>query len=283
MARDNARKYPSPQSSARSPELDGSTGWDDYAPFYDWENAQTMGRRDVRFWRDLAGRVGGPVLELGCGTGRVSIPVARTGVRLVGVDRSAEMLARGRTRMRRAKLTGSMSLVRADIRALPFTPGGPFRMVIAPYGILQSLLSDSDLRATLESVAAVSRRGAIFGIDLVADLPKWQEYRRRVRLRGSRRGGRSGDPSTLTLVESVRQEPARGLTIFDQEYVQRQGAEERRHCFSLAFRTVSVAEMAARLERAGFRVTAVLGDYDGRPWDPRAEVWLILATRGARR
>ena len=283
MARNKNGNALNPRSSALAPAMDGSKGWDDYAPFYDWENAQTMGRRDVRFWRDLARRVGGPVLELGCGTGRVSIPVARTGTRLVGVDRSAEMIARGRTRMRRARLTGNMSLVRADIRALPFRPPGSFGLVIAPYGILQSLLSDSDLRATLESVAAVSRRGATFGIDLVADLPKWQEYRKRVRLRGSRRGGRAGNQSTLTLVESVRQEPAHGLTIFDQEYVLRQGAEERRHCFSLAFRTVSVPEMTDRLEHAGFRVTAVLGDYDGRPWDSRAEVWLILATRGTRR
>jgi SAM-dependent methyltransferase len=279
MARDNARNYPSPQSSALSPDLDGWAGWDDYAPFYDWENAQTMGRRDVRFWRDLARHVGGPVLELGCGTARVSVPVARTGVRFVGVDRSEQMLARGRQRMRRAKLTGNMSLVRADIRALPFGRSGPFRLVIAPYGILQSLLSDSDLSATLESVAEVGGPGATFGMDLVADLPSWQEYRSRVRLRGSRRGGRAG--GRLTLIESVRQQPAERLTIFDQEYVERRGTEERRHRFSLAFRTVSVPEMTDRLESAGFRITAVLGDYDGRPWDPRSEVWLILATRCA--
>jgi hypothetical protein len=37
--------------------------------------------------------------------------------------------------------------------------------------------------------------------------------------------------------------------------------------------------MSARLERAGFRVTAVLGDYDGEPWDRRADVWLIIAQK----
>ena len=52
----------------------GWHGWDAYAPFYDWENAQTVGRSDIPFWVDLAVRVGGPVLELGCGTGRVSTP-----------------------------------------------------------------------------------------------------------------------------------------------------------------------------------------------------------------
>ena len=73
---------------------EGWQGWDEYAPFYDWENAQTLGRRDVPFWRRVASGAGGPVLELGCGTGRVSLPLARAGVELVGIDRSAPMLDR---------------------------------------------------------------------------------------------------------------------------------------------------------------------------------------------
>ena len=52
----------------------GWDGWDAYAPFYDWENRRTIGRRDVRFWTDLARRADGPVLELGCGSGRLSVP-----------------------------------------------------------------------------------------------------------------------------------------------------------------------------------------------------------------
>src|SRR5947209_16870980 len=79
----------------------GWQGWDEYAPFYDWENAQTLGRRDVPFWRRVASAARGPVLELGCGTGRVSLPIARAGVDLVGIDRSAPMLERAARRMRR--------------------------------------------------------------------------------------------------------------------------------------------------------------------------------------
>src|SRR5678809_152948 len=71
---------------------EGHEGWDDYAPFYDWENARTLGRRDVPFWRGVALHNGGRVLELGSGTGRISLPLARAGVRVVGIDRSAPML-----------------------------------------------------------------------------------------------------------------------------------------------------------------------------------------------
>ena len=63
---------------------EGWRGWDDYAPFYDWENARTVARRDVAFWCRLASAQEGPVLELGCGTGRIAVPVAKAGVRLVG-------------------------------------------------------------------------------------------------------------------------------------------------------------------------------------------------------
>ncbi len=258
----------------RPKPFEGWHGWDDYAPFYDWENRQTMGRRDVRFWRDMARRQGGPVLELGCGTGRVSVPVAQAGVPVVGVDRSDRMLGRLRQRLRRMKARPPLRLVRADIRALPFLAPAPFALVMAPYGILQSLLDEDDLAATLRSVADVSSPGTIFGIDLVSDVPAWTEYKRRVRMRG--RGARG---SQITLVESVRQEPARRLTIFDQEYVERRGSQQRVKRFSLAFRTLPLPAMLSRVETAGFDIDAVLGDYDGRAWDLRADVWLILARR----
>lgn len=257
--------------------LEGWKGWDEYARFYDWENARTMGRRDVAFWRRLAAQSGGPVLELGCGTGRVTVPVTSSGARVVGVDRSTEMLARARARARRARLGSRLSLVRADICQLPFSSPGPFTLVMAPYGVLQSLLSEADLEATVEAVSRVSARRALFGIDLVPDLPSWREYENEVSLRGGFRNGSAR--GRLTLVETVRQDRARALTIFNQEYIEARGRMRRRHRFTLTFRTVGVQEMCERVGACGFAVEAVLGGYDGSPWDERAEVWLILARR----
>lgn len=276
---------------------EGSEGWDDYAPFYDWENARTLGRRDLPFWTHLATRAGGDVLELGCGTGRLSLPLGRAGVRLVGVDRSAAMLARASTRVARAGLGGRISLARADIRYLPFPDPAPsrrtrrkagarddravtghrgFALVMAPYGMLQSLLRERDLTATLAEVHRVLQPGGTLGVELVADLPSWEEYDRRVSLKGwrSRPGG-----SYITLIETVRQDRRRRLTLFDQEFVERRGRLRQTHRFSLAFRTLSVPQMVSRLRNAGFEITALLGDYRGGPWDPRAEVWMIVARK----
>jgi SAM-dependent methyltransferase len=259
----------------RERPVEGHHGWDEYAPFYDWENARTFGRRDVAFWRRLIAARGGRVLELGCGTGRVTVPLARTGAaEVIGIDRSEAMLNRGRTRLRRARLQ-HVQLVRGDIRNLPFTRES-FDSVLAPYGVLQSLLRKRDLDATLTAVASLLPQGGVFGLELVADLPDWREYQRRVSLKGHR-GGRTRAP--ITLLESVRQDAARGLTYFDQEFIEGRGAQAVRQRFTLTFRTVSVPQMARQLEKAGFEVTAMLGDYAGGPWDPRADVWILLATR----
>jgi ubiquinone/menaquinone biosynthesis C-methylase UbiE len=255
--------------------FEGWQGWDEYAAFYDWENRRTLGRRDVRFWQRLARQTRGRVLELGCGTGRVLLPLARTGVTSVGIDRSAAMLRIARRRLRKAGLAVSATLVRGDIRSLPFTARAPFALVIAPYGVVQSLLTDADLGAALQSAARVIEPGGRLGIDMVPDVPQWREYSGRVTHSGPAAGG-----AYLTLVESVRHDHARRLTSFDQEFrIRRPGRAPDLRKFTLTFRTLSVRQMSRRVERAGFEIEAILGDYDSGPWDERADVWLLVARR----
>jgi ubiquinone/menaquinone biosynthesis C-methylase UbiE len=197
----------------------------------------------------------------------------------VGVDRSAEMLAHAvrrataLARRRGGRARSRLHLVRSDIRALPFG-AADFSMVLAPYGIVQSLLRDRDLTATLNSVTRVLKPGGLFGVDLVPDVPNWREYTNKVQMTGRAAGG-----VHLTLVESVRQDRRRNLTIFEQSYRRRQGRETTEHRFDLTFRTLPIPRMTKRLERAGFEIEAVLGDYRGNPWDERADVWIVLARR----
>lgn len=255
--------------------MQGHEGWDDYADYYDWENAQTVGRRDIAFWQRMAAPVKSAVLELGCGTGRVAIPVARSGATVIGIDRSESMLARGRTRVKQARLRSRVKLLRGDIRHLPF-PDRSFPLVMAPYGILQSLLDERVLAATLKEVNRVLTRKGTFGLELVADLPAWEEYSKHTSLRGKR--GPNGKP--IALVESVTQDRRKHITRFEQEFVEGTGKAATRKKFTLAFRTLSVPQMVQRLEKAGLEVSALLGDYQGGPWDLRADVWIILARKG---
>jgi ubiquinone/menaquinone biosynthesis C-methylase UbiE len=275
--RSTQKDIPAPYNFAVS---HGHEGWDDYAPFYDWENAQTLGKRDVPFWRRLGVRTLSErppgerrVLELGCGTGRVTFPLARAGVRVVGIDRSAAMLYRAARRQRRLRTVRSIRLVRGDIRHLPFLRAS-FPLVIAPYGILQSLIHERDLKATLAAVHEVLAPGGIFGLELVADLPAWREYENQVTLRGRRPNG-----ARISLTESVRQDRRRKLTLFDQVYEERHQGRVTKRNFTLTFRTLTVHQMASRLHKAGFDGVTLLGDYRGGPWDLRAEAWIVLAQK----
>ena len=76
-----------------------------------------------------------------------------------------------------------------------------------------------------------------------------------------------------------RRSTRRVRDVAASEYVERRGRQRRVHQFGLTFRTLSVPQMASRLETAGFRIDAVLGDYEGGPWDERCDVWVILARR----
>ncbi|HEX4346764.1 MAG TPA: class I SAM-dependent methyltransferase [Vicinamibacterales bacterium] len=260
-----------------SDSSEGWQGWDEYAPFYDWENAQTLGRRDVGFWERAARSVHGELLELGCGTGRISIPLARSGVGVVGIDRSSAMLAHAASRVERLRRRGVRrstlpTFVRGDIRALPFS-NARFAMVVAAYGILQSLVRERDLASTLDSVARVLEPSGVLGIDLVPDVPNWREYHDRVQMRGRLRGRR------LTLIESVRQDRRRHLTHFAQRFIVGTGSSAIERHFDLTFRTLPLPAMMRRLEKAGFVVESTFGGYRGAPWSPDADTWLILARR----
>jgi len=116
--------------------------------------------------------------------------------------------------------------------------------------------------------------GGLFGVDLVPDVPNWREYANRIQMKGKAAGG-----AHLTLVESVRQDRKKHLTIFEQTYIERRGTIVKKHSFDLTFRTLPIPTFTKRLERAGFAIEAVLGDYRGGPWDARADVWIMLARR----
>ena len=177
---------------------EGWEGWDEYAPFYDWENARTLGRRDVPFWRRiaLASARSGARARM---RHRTDLAAARAGGRQPGRHRSLGADARSRASpsapappgRRRADPPARCDLVRGDIRVLPFAPGA-FGTVIAPYGILQSLLADRDLAATLDSVARVLEPGGTFGLDLVPDVP---ELARVLEPRAAAGAGRARRPS----------------------------------------------------------------------------------------
>jgi len=122
--------------------MDRSGGYQEYpfvAEFYDYV-VPYRERQDIAFWVDLAKDSGGPVLELGCGTGRVLVPVARASVEITGLDLSGRMLDVCRMHLAQEpdEVQSRVQLVQADMAH--FNLGGQFKLVTAPFRSFQHLL-----------------------------------------------------------------------------------------------------------------------------------------------
>ncbi len=122
--------------------------YDQWAAIYDSVYAYVTD--DIPFYVEEALSSGGPVLELGCGTARVAIPIARSGIDVVGVDSSPAMLEVARTKVDDARLTDRLTLVEADMR--DFSLSERFSLAIIPFRGFLSLLSVEDQMLTLGNI-----------------------------------------------------------------------------------------------------------------------------------
>ena len=121
--------------------------YDSWAEIYDSLFSYVVD--DISYYVEEATLSGGTVLELGCGTGRVSIPIARAGIDIVGIDASSAMLARAREKSREAGIP-NLKLLWADMR--DFNLSSEFNLVIIPFRGLLSLLSVDDEIRTLTNI-----------------------------------------------------------------------------------------------------------------------------------
>ena len=109
--------------------MDRAGGYDQYgfvAEFYDFIEPYRQ-RPDVDFYIELAQQSGGPVLEVGCGTGRILLPVARSGVTITGLDLSTGMLEICRRKLAQEPAEVQSARHVAPGRHAGFRPGADFR------------------------------------------------------------------------------------------------------------------------------------------------------------
>lgn len=216
--------------------------YDVWAPDYDeWAAEMT---EDVPFYVDLARNAEEPIVELGVGTGRIAIPIAReTGKRVIGIDRSPAMLevARGRA--------GDLPIDLREGDFRHFKLEEPVELVICPFRALMHTPTWADKRRVFESVAAALRPGGRFAWNAFVFSPFIA-----ARLHGERQT-RGGD-----LWETVRHIPA------DNRIDLERGRGERADgMVQLWWATKS--EWDGLIEAAGLEVEALYGWFDRRPFD----------------
>ena len=131
-----------------------------------WHDVENGGyEADLPLWRELAARAGGPVLDLGAGTGRVALDLAAAGHEVTALDSDAELLDELALRADERGL--KVAAVRADARSLARI--GRFSLVLAPMQFMQIMGGAAARAEVLAGVAACLGRGAAFAA-AIADL-----------------------------------------------------------------------------------------------------------------
>jgi SAM-dependent methyltransferase len=124
---------------------------------------------DLRVWEQLADRCGDPILELGAGTGRLAIYLARRGHRVIGLDYDAELIAAQRERAAGLPVTPLL----ADARG--FELPEPVALALAPMQLLQMLANQAERYACLDGVAAQLLPGGRVAAAIVEGMPEPEE------------------------------------------------------------------------------------------------------------
>lgn len=249
------------------------------AALYDWEYRRR--RDDVRFYGTLAAERGGPILDLGCGTGRLMLPLLRAGHVVVGIDRAPAMLTRAAARLARLAPRGRRRalLLRADLRHLPV--GRRFQLAVSAFHTIQHLATDAELRRFFAGVARALRPGGWFAFDTFA--PNAQ-FLRRAGV-GGRRWARSHfrHPATRRRTEyseSYRLDGRLLTTTFHYRSIAPHGGGGRDRRVGLIHRLIDPREIERLLAGTGLTLIATWGGFDGRPLDDATEQHVYLARRG---
>lgn len=242
---------------------------------------------DIEFYLDQARRSGGPVLDLGGGTGRVAWPLAESGFEVTSLDLSAPMLARSETKRALASPAAQtrVALVHADLRdfALPTQ----FGLAIAPGRTFQLLLTPEDQRAALATIHRHLRPGGVLVLQLFDPLleacatfdgvPSNAD-------RGTVVHPASGHRVTRRVLRRTT-EPLRQLLTEVWEFTELDDAGNalRRERETLRMRWTYRFEMRYLLEVSGFEVVAEFSDFRGSPPQYAAEqVWVARVSSALR-
>ena len=124
---------------------------------------------DLKVWDELADRCGDPILELGAGTGRLAIYLARRGHRVIGLDHDEELIAAQRERAAGLPVTPLL----ADARG--FELPEPVALALAPMQFLQMLADRSERLACLDSIASRLLPGGRVAAAMVEGMPEPEE------------------------------------------------------------------------------------------------------------
>ncbi len=242
--------------------------YDVIAELYDQDIAPNADPRDEPFYRAAAARSGGRVLELGAGTGRLTLPIIGDGAQVTALDRSRPMLEVLRARADRllsAEALARLSIRHADMRAPGLHQG--FDLVICPFSAFAYLVTDDDRKSALVAIKACLNSGGRFVLDVFVPDPRLRSLPEGSPILDYRRSLSCG--GVLERHKLIRYDVMPRTNLVERRYrIERPGHAVQRLLTLSRVRNWLPEELAAELERHGFRIERQLADFEVRPLGP---------------
>jgi SAM-dependent methyltransferase len=249
--------------------------FDVYARFYDLDFGGLEG--DLFMIEQFAARCGSPILELGCGTGRVLVPLARQGYQITGVDVSPNMLEAARRKVELENLSDRVALAQQDMRSLDLD--GRFNLVVVAVNSFMHLLTTDDQLGALTRIRRHLNPGGLLLLDLFnPDLSQLLEFRGQVKLDKVMTDPETGHRLMRFRTESVdlAQQTIRVTFLVDE--VDDEG-EVRRTLFPFSMRYLFRYELELLLRHACLELEALYGSYDLDPFSSDSDKMIVVARK----
>lgn len=232
--------------------------FDRYARFYDLDYADFD--EDLQLVRQSAARCGSPILELGCGTGRLLLSLATDGHEVTGVDLSEAMLELARQKVSSQGLSSRVTLFRQDMRELDL--GRRFKLAFATINSFMHMMNADDQLVALNRIYQHLTGDGILLLDLFNPHPeRLLDCSGQVTLDKVLTDADTGQTWTKFRIQTVdlAEQTVHTTLLLDQ--TNREGHVQR-ETFDYSLRYIYRAELELLLHRAGFQLEAVYGSYE---------------------
>ncbi|HEY7127933.1 MAG TPA: class I SAM-dependent methyltransferase [Ktedonobacterales bacterium] len=249
--------------------------YDLIAPYYDLEHASYQD--DVDLYLNYAAATGAPILEIGCGSGRLLLPLAQQGYEVVGVDSSQVMLKRAQERLNDAGLTHLVKLVEGDARKLALDQR--FRLAFVGLNSFAQFTTRTEQQAVLTALAAHLVPNGVLLLDLPnADLRRFQQAEGHLFHQGTWTDAASHELVSHFLAAAY--DPvARIMEVTHFYEVSPQGEALRRTIVKTSLAWLSQGEAELLVEQQGFRLLHTFGDYELNPCEEGSPRLIVVAAK----
>ncbi len=246
-----------------------NSNYESFAGYYDLFYSPT---KDIDFWLDVAQEMGSPILELGCGTGRLILPLAEAGYTVYGLDVSTKMLDTARKKQeKQPDISENVTLTLGDMR--DFSLPCKFNLIIAAVSAWWELHTPEDrLKAAQSALNHLKEDGSLIIDKALYTKKDLQGYRFKI-LRHIGTIALESDQSLSCFEADTFDEKAtthNRKKIFFLDRVSASGQIERQ-VFQFVFSYIPPDQMLEELEQIGFREITMYGGYDRRPFDMSSE------------